>query len=90
MRTSRTDQGGDALPPNLGFPHEMIRVRSDVPGDADLDEYTDLKDPARFPNCFTGPGPADFNSTCWRIDMDSDDDVDFADFAEFAQAMTGP
>jgi len=51
--------------------------------DYDGDRDVDLTDLAAWPDCMTGPGPADLGSGCEAFDTDFDADVDLRDFGYF-------
>lgn len=59
-------------------------------GDGDSDGDIDLRDAARFQNCFTGQSAAGLAGGCAFFDADDDGDVDLLDAAEFAGLIAGP
>lgn len=61
-----------------------------VPGDVDADGHIDLRDYARFQNCFSGPDTPQTEPQCHRADEDRDGDVDLDDFTMLPGCMSGP
>ena len=87
--TTRRDEVVDAGPVDVGY-HYRLAGDYYIPGDTNFDQQVDLADFAFLQRCYTGPDGPDFDLDCWRIDFDTDDDVDADDYAQFLTLLTGP
>ncbi|MFH1110199.1 MAG: type II secretion system protein [Planctomycetota bacterium] len=85
-------------PPSLceaasGTPHgegsTCENTRCPRAGDCRVDGRVDLRDVARFQNCFTG-SRGHVGRECHCADLDADGDVDLVDWRIFRELLTGP
>lgn len=58
--------------------------------DFDSDGDTDLRDAAKFQNCFSGEAPAACPGGCDALDLDADDDIDLDDYTVFRSGLVTP
>lgn len=90
MRTTRRDQVADALPVDMGYHAWIFQTAYPIPpGDHNFDGKLDLLDFHYFQTCYSG-ADVERDLSCWRVDFDTDYDVDDDDFADWAQWLTGP
>jgi hypothetical protein len=77
---------------NGAFPdtYGTVYAHSLLDGDYDGSGGLDLRDFARFQECYTTPGPPSANGVCYVFDMWANQQLDEADVVRFVERLTGP